>query len=472
MEEARYKFSYKWIVLSVVAIGTLMATLDAGMVRIALPHLSSVFQVGPNTVVWVLLVYLLICTGLMLTLGRAADTFGRKRLYTLGLVIFSLGLGLCALAQSFIQLVIFRLIQAVGAAMVMAIGDAILTASFPSKERGRALGIMGAVIGAGLLSGPALGGILLDFLDWRSIFYLRLPLGVVGAIMAWVLLKQQVPSGQKRKFDLPGAATLFVALACLFLALNQGQSLGWFQPWVVALGVMVILFAFLFVLFERRAEHPVLDLRLFLNRLFSAASGSHSLVYMATEMVGFLLPFLLIQAMSFSASLSGLLMATIPAWRLVLSPLSGRLSDKLGTLFFCSSGFVMVSAGIFLLTGLGLDASVVDIFLRLSVVGIGMGLFVSPNNSAIMGSVPGDKLGTASAMVATLRQAGTATGVAIAGTVFAASQLSHGALLESQELSQEMVTKLSIVAGFGDATLVALIVAGIGLVTSLLRGKR
>ena len=158
MEKAGRSISYKWIAMSVVAMGTLMSTLDMGAVRIVLPHLERVFQTGPDTVVWVSLVWVFIGGGLMLTLGRAGDTFGRKRLFTLGLAIFSLGLGLCSLAQSLIQLVMFRLIQALGAAMTMATEYAIITASFPSKERGRALGIIGAVAGLGLLSGPALGG--------------------------------------------------------------------------------------------------------------------------------------------------------------------------------------------------------------------------------------------------------------------------------------------------------------------------
>ena len=289
----------------------------------------------------------------MLTLGRAGDAFGRKKLYTFGLVIFSMGLGLCSLAQSLIQLVMFRLVQAVGAAMTIATGNAIITASFPSKERGRALGIMGAVGGVGLLSGPALGGILLDLLGWRSIFYLRLPIGIIGVTMARALLKDQFSPKRGQKFDLLGAATLFLALTCLLLAVNRGQSLGWTSPWVAGLGIMSVLLLFLFLFVERGAAQPVLDLRLFRRRLFSAASGSHVLLYMATTAVSFLMPFYLIQGLGLSASKAGLLLITTPAVSLVASPLSGRLSDRLGTLFLCASGLALVSVGLFLLSGLG-----------------------------------------------------------------------------------------------------------------------
>lgn len=471
-EKAPRQVGYKWIGLSVVAIGTFMVTLDAGMVRIALPQLARVFQVGSNTVIWVLLVYLLIGAGLMLSLGRAADTLGRKKLYTWGLVIFSLGLGLCALAQGFIQLVIFRLVQAVGGAMIIGVGNAIVTASFPPEERGRALGIIGAVVGAGLLSGPALGGILIDVIGWRSIFYLRLPIGIVGAVMAALLLKRQVSPKREQKFDFLGAVTLFVALACVLLALNQGQSLGWLSVWVVGLGVAGIMFAVLFVFIEREAAQPVLDLRLFSNRLFSTASGSHMLLYMTTAGMNFLMPFLLIEAVLASASTAGLVLTTIPAWYVLLSPWSGRLSDKLGTLPLCALGIALVCAGILLLTGLELTTSMPEIVLRLSVIGIGMGLFVSPNTSAIMGSVARDRLGTASAMVATLRQLGMSAGIAVAGAVFAAAESSHAAQLESQGLSEEMVLRLSTLVGFHDAIFVTLVIAGIGFVATLLRGKR
>jgi EmrB/QacA subfamily drug resistance transporter len=448
-----------------------MATLDAGIVRIALPFLGHIFQAGPDTVVWGWLGYLLVSSSLLLTLGRTGDILGRKRLYISGLVIFSVGLGLCSLAQSLIQLMIFRLVQAVGTAMFISIGNAIITASFPAEERGRALGVMSAVAGVGQLSGPALGGILLDLIGWQSIFYIRLPIGIIGAAAAWFLLKEQSSPRQEGKFDLIGAATLFVTLTCLLLAVNRGQSLGWASPWVVGLGAMGVLLLFLFLFVEQKAVQPVLDLRLFRSHLLSAASSSHVLLYMTTTAVGFLMPFYLVQGLSLSASKAGLLLVAIPAVTLVVSPLSGRLSDRLGTLSLCASGLTIVSIGTFWLSDLGTNASIANVVLRLVVVGLGMGLFVSPNTSAIMGSVPTERLGTASAMVGTLRQVGMSIGLAIAGTVFAASQFSHANQLTSQRVPEDAVQTLSTIGGFHDAVFVALAIAIIGLVASVLRGK-
>lgn len=471
MEKAGHSGSYKWIAMSVVAMGTLMSTLDMGAVRIVLPHLEDVFQTSPDTVVWVWLIWLLVGSGLMLSLGRAGDAFGRKKVYTLGLAIFSLGLGLSSLAQNLIQLIMFRLVQAVGAAMTIATGNAIITTSFPAKERGRALGIMGAVVGLGLLGGPVLGGFFLDLLGWRSIFYLRLPFGIISVAMAWALLKEQPSPKWEGKFDLLGAATLFLALTCLILAVNRGQSLGWFSPWVLSLGVVGALLLFFFLVVERRAAQPILDLRLFRNRLFSVASISHVFLYVSTVAASFLMPFYLIQGLGFNASKAGLLLVTIPAISLVVSPLSGRLSDKLGTLFLCASGLTLVSVGLFLLRGLGANASIADIVSYLVILGVGVGLFASPNTSAIMGSVPSESLGTASAMVGTLRQLGMSVGLAIAGSVFAASQFSHATQLTSQRLLQDIVERLSTVSGFQDAIFVALLIAVTGLLVSVLRGR-
>ena len=472
MKKTEQRTSYKWLSMSVVSVGTFIITLDSGIVRIVLPHLGDVFHAGPNAVVWVLLIYLLVGTGLMLTLGQAGDTFGRKRLYTGGLAIFTLGLGLCSLARSLRQLVMFRLIQAVGAAMAIAVGNAIITASFPARERGRALGIMGAVVGAGLLCGPALGGFLLDRFGWQSIFYLRLPFGIIAVAMAWILLKEQAVSKREEKFDLAGAASLFFALTCLLLAVNRGQSLGWASPWVVGLSVTGLLLLLFFLIVERRVMQPVLELKFFQSRLFSAASTSHVFLYMSTSAVNFLMPFYLIQGLGFGASKAGLLLITGPAVSLVVSPLSGRLSDKLGTFSLCALGVALVSVGLFLLSSLGSSVPLARIVFYLIILGVGMALFITPNTSAIMGSVPDERLGTASAMVGTLRQVGMSIGLAIAGSVFAASQFSHAALFISQGLPEDVAQRLCTISGFQDTLFVLLPIAVVGLVASVCRGKK
>ena len=356
--------------------------------------------------------------------------------------------------------------------MTVAIGTAIVTSSFPSHERGRAIGLIATILGFGLLSGPALGGIILDLLGWRAVFFVRIPIGIIAAIMAWTLLKDQASARQEGKFDLPGAVTLFLFLSCLLLAVNRGQILGWTSPLVMGMSIATVLFLSLFLIAERRAQHPVLDMRLFRNRLFSAASGSHLLLYMSLTSVSFLTPFYLIQGLGLSASKAGLILITINGIGMLIAPITGRLSDRWGTLFLCSTGLALVSAGTLLLRSLGTDVSIMIVVLYLAVIGLGMGFFTSPNTSAIMGSVPKERLSTASAMVGLLRQMGMSIGLAIAASIFAASRLSHATQLTSQGLPEDAALRLSTIGGFQDTIFVALALALSGLIISALRGRK
>jgi EmrB/QacA subfamily drug resistance transporter len=463
--------AYKWLVMSVVAMGTLITTIDMGGIRVILPHLEQVFQSSPNVVVWVSLIWVLVGSSLMLSMGRAADIFGRKRLYTFGFAIFLLGLVLCALSRNVVQLIIFRFIQSIGAGMTIAIGMAILTPSFPSNERGKALGIIGAIAGLGLLSGPALGGLCLDLFGWRSFFYIRVPISAIGLVMVRILLKKEPAQEGKEKFDIPGAMTFFFALICLLLVLTQGERMGWGSPWILILSCLGILLLVSFLIVENRIAQPVLDLKIFRNRLFSIAVISHILLYVSHTAVNFAIPFYLIDGIGLSASKAGLLLITIPAIVLLLSPVSGRLSDKLGTLVLCALGFVLTAVGLFLLGRATIDTSIGSIIFYLILMGVGVGLFETPNTSAIIGAVHSERLGSASAMVGTLRHLGMSIGLAFSGSVFTASRFSHSAQLAAQKVPRDMVDKLSTVSGYQDTLIIALIVAIIGLLTTVFRGR-
>jgi len=472
MKKVEAHIPYKWKAMAVGALGVLVPTMDMGMMRIALPQLGEVFGVGPNSVIWVQLIYLMVGTGMMLTTGKVADTFGRKMVFSLGLVVSSLGLVICSLSQNFGQLLFARFIFSVGATMAIATTNAIVTAAFPAKERGKALGIIGAVVSIGLLSGPAIGGVLLDTLGWCSIFFLRLPLSILGAVMAFFLLKKEALSERKGQFDLIGAGVLLLAIPSLLLVLNRGQSLGWTSPVVMGMGIGGLLLLCLFIVVERRAVQPVLEFGIFSSRLFSAASGSSVLLYMSTAAVDFTMPFYLIQSLSLPASEAGLLLVTVPAVRLVVSPFSGRFSDKWGTRLLCGTGLALVAAGMLLLRRFSIDTSVTEIIPVLAVIGLGMGLFTIPNTSAIMGAVSQERLGTAAAMVGLLRQLGMSIGLAIAGSLFASSSLSHAAGLTSQGLSEKTILSLSITNGMRDTLLAALTFTAIGFIISALRGRK
>jgi EmrB/QacA subfamily drug resistance transporter len=471
MEKAK-GIPYKWLVLLTVAIGSFMGTLDASIVNISFPRLTQVFETEPSVVMWVSVAYLLVSVGLMLTLGRLGDTFGRKRVYILGFTVFTLGLVLCSLSQSIVQLILARVVQAIGSAMTVALSTAIVTAAFPNEERGKALGILGGVVSSGLLSGPVLGGLILDALDWRAIFYIRVPVGIIGIIMALILLKEQKDAETGLKFDLGGAATLFGGLSCLLLFLNFGGRLGFTSPLAIILVVSAVALLALFIVFERRAPQPIVDLNLFRNRIFAAGNISLIIMFVAISANTFLMPFFLIDGLGYSASRTGLIFATISFTALIVGPVSGWLSDKVGSRILCTVGIALICSALFLLSRLSIESSEVDVIIRLVIQGVGSGMFSSPNNSSIMGSVPREKLSTGSAMIATVRQIGMSCGIAIAGTIFTSRQVFHAARFSLENLSQDTVQRMSLVGGFQDTLLFAAIACSIGIFTSLARGKQ
>ena len=463
--------SYKWLALITVYIGTIMGTMDAGILNISYPILTEVLHTDPSTVVWVTLIYMLIGSGLMLTLGRIGDVWGRKRIYTLGFIIFSIGLALCSVAQNIAQLILFRVVQAVGSAMVVSNGTAIITDAFPSTERGKALGILSTGVSVGFISGPILGGLFLDLIDWRAIFYLRLPVGFIGTAMAWWILREHRTSNIRPRFDLLGAFFLFGFFASLLLGVNQGVRLGWTSAPIIGLGVSFLAFFVLFLITELRVDQPVVDLKLFRHRMFSSANTSLMLVFLAVSANTFLLPFYLEEGLGYSASHTGMILITNAAVAMIIAPISGAISDKVGYWLLCTFGMVGTCSGLFLLSRLTTESTTTDVILRLLLMGIGSGMFQSPNNSAIMGSVPRNRLGTASAMIATVRQMGMSIGLAIAAMVFTSREAFHAAQLASQGLSQDVLKSQALVGGYHDALIVSVLLASIGIFTSLVRGQ-
>ena len=471
MEETK-GIPYKWLALLTVSIGTYMATLDASIVNITLPKLTKVFEIEPSVVLWVSLAYLLVSTGLMLILGKIGDVFGRKRVYVLGFILFTAGLIFCSLSQNIVQLILARAFQGIGAAMMMALGAAIVTAAFPDKERGKALGIWGAVVFAGLLTGPVLGGFLLDLLDWRSVFYVRIPIGIIGLVMARIFLREQRVSNTDFKFDIRGTVTLFGGLSCLLLFFNLSGRLGFLSPLVLILSCIALILLVFFVVFEKKATHPIVNLSLFRNRLFASGNISLGIMSFANSGYIFLMPFYLIDVLGHSASEAGLITAVIPLTALLIAPLSGWLSDKIGPMPLCTAGIALVCLALFLLTGLSIESSNTYIIIRLFILGLGIGMFGAPNSSSIMGSIPRDKLSTGSAMIATARQIGISSGIAIFGTIFTSRQFYYSSQLIHGDIDPLSLHKLSLIGSYQDTIFVAAIICSLGIFTSLARGKK
>jgi EmrB/QacA subfamily drug resistance transporter len=378
----------------------------------------------------VVIVYLLVLTSLLLPCGRLSDQFGRKRMFQLGLSIFTLGSLSASVSRDLGWLVAARAVQAVGSAMLMANGPAIITATFPASERGAALGTMAMVVSAGLISGPSLGGLLISTLGWPSIFWVNLPVGLLGMLLVHHYVGRDHEPRQRVPFDWAGAVLQAVCLISFTLALDYpnpsspeaAASSVPIARWLLLLITVGVGAVFLKV--EAEAEAPLLDLPLLRNRTFWTANLASFLIFTAYSSVFVLMPYFLEDVMRISTRSAGLFMTAIPATILIVAPISGRLSDRFGTTGLSIAGALVGAAALLAMSGLfglGMHEGTGQAGIVLALVGIGLatGLFQSPNNSAIMGAVPQNKLGVASAMLATVRNLGLATGTGLSMGLFA-----------------------------------------------------
>jgi EmrB/QacA subfamily drug resistance transporter len=424
MVEDKVDYSRKWYVMAAVAMSTFLATIDGSIVNVALPTLVRELGADFATVQWVVLAYLLTLSTLLLSMGRLGDMVGKKPVYTAGFVVFTAGSVLCGLAPTVQWLVAFRVIQAVGASMTLALGMAIVTEAFPPSERGRALGLNGTMVSIGIVIGPTLGGLIIDSLSWNWIFFVNLPVGIAGTLMAWRFVPSLKPAGRQR-FDFAGAATLFGGVLALLLALTVGQRLGFGETRVLLLvaGSLALLAAF--VAIERRSSQPMIDLGLFRNRLLSVNLVSGLLTFVSMGGTIILMPFLLENVLGYSTRQVGLLMATVPLGIGVVAPISGALSDRVGTRPITVIGLLCMLFGFYAMSTVGLETTTLGFILSFLPVGVGMGIFQSPNNSAVMGSVPRQRLGVASGLLSITRTLGQTMGIAVVGALWASRTLFH-----------------------------------------------
>ncbi|MCA9857596.1 MAG: MFS transporter, partial [Dehalococcoidia bacterium] len=369
----------KWRTLIAVGFGTFMATMDFSIVNVALPSFSDEFDRSPDTVVWATLGSSLVVTGLTLTAGRAGDLYGRKRVYLAGWAILTLALTAASFAQSLEQVIALRLVQAVGVSLAIANANAIVTDAFPDSERGRALGTITSIVGAGLMSGPILGGFILEIADWRAIFYARIPVGILAIVMGILEIHEEPREREaSRKLDLPGAVLLFTALTSMLVSVNRGQSWGWTSPVIIGLAVGGVALLVVFLRVEARVASPILSLTLFRMRTFASSIASLMLNFVGQSSVIFLMPFYLIEVREFSTAQTGLMIAMVPVMMLVFAPLSGWVADRTGWPYQATLGIGLVSAGLLTLATLGADTSVPLVLARLALVGLGAVIFGPP----------------------------------------------------------------------------------------------
>ena len=371
--------------------------------------------------IWVIMGYILISTVILLTLGRMADMLGRVRMYNLGFVTFTVGSVLCGISQNATQLILSRLVQGAGGAMMVVNSAALLTEVFPPNERGKALGINGVTFSAGGVLGPVLGGLILSAASWRWIFFINVPIGLIGTFWGYRVLREITPRTKGEKFDAFGAIAFSVGLLSLLAALTLGIEAGWTSTPILAIFAVFLAMAAAFFIRERRAANPVLEFSLFRNRVYAFSTLAAMMQSLAMFAVNFLVVFYLQAVRGYDPLKAALLLIPLPIVMAIVAPLSGNLADRIGARIPATLGVVIQALALFGFTFLKPDTHYLAIAVGLALMGLGGGLFFSPNTSAAMNAAPKNRLGIASAALATLRQTGMVTSLALAMAVAAAS---------------------------------------------------
>jgi EmrB/QacA subfamily drug resistance transporter len=442
-----------------------MATLDTSIVHVALPTLSQALHADLPQIKWVVIGYLMVITVTLLPFGRLADQWGRRKVVASGFIVFTVGSLLCGIASDFLELLWSRMIQGIGAGMLMANGPAIITAAFSTLERGRALGILSMVVSAGLVSGPSIGGFLIGTLGWRSIFLVNIPFGILGLIGALSFLPRDPKSSKGIQFDFRGAILQFGILFS-FIFVVDPPTIPWEDLVFIKLSrpYYLAIFSVLFLLFlreEKRAHTPLFDLSLLKIRNFSLANISSFLTFVAHASVNVLMPFFLERVLQYSTTKAGLLLTAIPLTIFFVAPMSGHLSDRLGSRWLSAMGSFVGLMGFLSLAGMfgmgvGPEMTRPQIVFSLAVLGLALGLFQAPNNNSIMSVVPTDKLGAASSLLATIRNLGFVTGTGLSTAI----------------LKRQMDATQDFSSGFRSVLLVAAFLISLAMVSSLMKREK
>ena len=456
-----------------IGLGILMTTLTVSSVNVALPTLVAELETDFPTIQWVLLSFVLVIATLMLGVARLGDMLGKKRLYASGMVIFAVSSLLCGVAPDVGWLIGFRALQGLGAVMTQALAMAIVTDIFPPSARGRALGLMGGCVSLGLALGPSLGGLLIGFAGWRSLFLVNVPV----AMAAWLMVRRFIPAlppvRAGERFDVIGAAIFGLALASYALGMTFGQNWGFGDTRIIGLLIAAAAGLGVFVFAQTRFRHPMLDLRLFRNPLFGLNLLMSLLVFVALG-GQILLPFFLELVGGFATYQVGFLMMVVPVMIGVVAPMAGALSDRFGSRGISVLGLLVVAAGCFAVSTLHAEVGWLGFVLRAAPFGIGMGLFQAPNNSAVMGAAPRERRGVSSGLLAFCRNMGQISGMPLWSAVFAATVWAAAGVPAGTAF--EVIPHAALVAGvtraYSGAAMVVMVAAALAIAAWIIDRRR
>ena len=400
---------------------------------LALPRIGHEFNTDIPTVQWMYLVYTLFISALLLPMGKLSDILGRRRIYTLGLVVFSIGAVMAYFGHQFQSLLVAKSIQGIGAAMIQANGMALMAESFPERQRASAIGLYMAAIGTGAVMGPVIGGLMIDTWGWRSMYLGITTIGVVEILLSVCVIRDLAISAKNRRdskgirsFDWAGAVLSAGVLSLLLVSLTYSYRLGWSSPLVVTGLCASVLILMGFILRELRCEDPMIDLALFKIPVFSLGIAARFLAFMSGSPAYFLMPFYLVQILGITEAKAALFLAPASVMMAVASPLSGKLSDRWGTKWLAVIGLLYWTLGVIIFTRLEVDSSPILVSVGMILLGAGNGTFGAPNTTAVMNVAGQHRYGVVSALVNMVRTSGNLSGIAVGTTMVVLSMTSMG----------------------------------------------
>lgn len=448
----------KKTVLLISVITSFLTAFIGSSVNVALPSIESEFKIDAVTLVWISSSYLLTTAAFLLPLGKLADIKGRKKIFQTGLLVYTFFSLLSGFAFNTVSLIVFRTFQGIGAAMVFGTGTAIITSVFPVGERGKAMGYLVSAVYLGLSFGPFFGGLLTQYIGWRSIFYLNVPFGIFMIYLMVTKLKEEWADARGEKFDWIGSIVYMMALSFLMLGLSRVQ-----KPEGIVLLVVSAVLLIGFYLWERKITAPILNVSLFTaNSVFAFSNLAALISYSATFAVGFLLSLYLQYVKGFPPRSAGFVLALQPVTQAILSPYAGKLSDRIEPRYVASIGMSLTTLGLFLLSFLNSMTPLHFILIALIILGSGFAFFSSPNTNAIMSSVERRFYGVASASVGTMRLVGQMLSIGFTTMFF------------SLELGNANISKGTLPAFLNVVHIVFLlfaIICGLGIFASMARGN-
>lgn len=422
LHELKYR---KWMIFVVTSMANLVAAFSINSLNLALPTLEKVYGVGQNNVSWLALVYSLIPCCTLLILGRMAEIYGYKRQFKIGFVFF----GVICLAAPLLSvnlniLIFFRCLQGMGYSIMISITQAIVSRTFESTERGKALGINSIFISIGLAAGPTIGGVILSHLSWQAIFYFNVPFCILGFIATCLIMpSDSIEELEGKSMDWLGAILFAMTVGSLSIGLNFSNNWGWKSVNFIGCMLLSSLTLCIFIILEKSKKSPLMPLQLFKSKIFSMANIVCMLSYLVQQLVIYLVPFYLIDVLLLPSDKSGLIMMASPLMMMIMSPIGGSMTDKHGTRFPSGIGLLFICGSCLLMSLLKESSSCVLAILALLATGIGNGLSVSSINTAILNSAPRENAGIASGMLATMRNFGQTLGVASSSVILTSRQL-------------------------------------------------